>query len=141
MLNRKTLFLTAAIATMAAAPALARTPSGTITISEHQFGFLIGGNTGGGVLRFHGRNYPFKIGGISVGDIGITKVRATGEVYDLKNIADFEGTYTKLDASATAGNGNGELRLKKGDTELDLHIRSKGLQLSAGAGGVKITMK
>jgi len=37
---------------------------------------------------------------------------AAGEVYDLTDVANFPGTYTKLDASATVGGGVGVLHLK-----------------------------
>ncbi len=136
----------AAVAVMAtAAPLAAATPmvrSGTITINEAQFGFLIGGNTGGGVLHFNGKSYPFKVGGISIGDIGGSKVRGFGTVYNLNTVADFSGTFTKLDASATLVKGSGALRLKnEHDVILEIDTTSKGLQLSAGAGGVKITLR
>jgi hypothetical protein len=117
-------------------------PSGTISIAETQFGFLVGGNIGGGKLMFHGKIYPFNIGGISIGDIGVSNVRGSGEVYDLTNVSDFTGLYTKLDASATALKGSGSLRLKnEHGVTLEISTRSKGLQLSAGAGGVKISLK
>ncbi|MGI4878044.1 MAG: DUF1134 domain-containing protein [Janthinobacterium lividum] len=116
--------------------------SGTITINEAQFGFLIGGSTGGGTLRFHGHSYPFKVGGVSIGDIGGSKVKGFGTVYNLRSLDDFAGTYSKLDASATLGKGSGALKLKnEHDVVLEIDTTSKGLQLSAGAGGVKITLK
>ena len=116
--------------------------SGTISIDEAQFGFLIGGSTGGGVLHFHGHRYPFKVGGVSIGDIGGSKVKGFGTVYNLRSIDDFAGTYSKLDASATAFKGSGALKLKnEHDVVLEIDTTSKGLQLSAGAGGVKITLK
>lgn len=118
-----------------------KVPSGTLSINETQFGFLLGGNFGGGTLSFHGR-HPFKIGGISIGDLGASHVRGFGRVYNLTHIADFPGTYTKLDASATLVNGSGALRLKnEHDVIIELDTTSKGLQLSAGAGGVKITLR
>ncbi len=140
------LLLAAVAATIAAAtPLAAETPmvrAGTVTINEAQFGFLIGGNTGGGVLHFHGKSYPFKVGGISIGDIGGSKVRGFGTVYNLTSIDQFAGTFTKLDASATLVHGSGALRLKnEHDVVLDLDTTSKGLQLSAGAGGVKISLR
>ncbi len=141
-------FLTAvaAVATLAVAagPAVAATPmvrSGTITIDEAQFGFLVGGSTGGGVLHFHGKNYPFKVGGINVGTIGGSHVRGYGTVYNLRSFEDFPGTYVKAEASATAGKGSGALKLQKGDVILELDTNSKGLQLSANGGGVDIKLK
>lgn len=127
-----------------AAPALAADPmvrSGTITINEAQFGFLVGGSTGGGVLRFHGKSYPFKIGGINVGTIGGSRVKGFGTVYNLTSFTDFPGTYVKAEASATAVNGSGALRLKKGDIVLEIDTSSKGLQLSANGGGVDIKLR
>ena len=132
----------AAVLTGSVQAADMKTPSGTVTIDETQFGFLLGGSLGGGKLMFHGKTRAFKIGGISIGDIGASKVKGYGTVYNLTKVEDFAGTYTKLDASATLLKGSGTLRLKNNhDVILDLDTTSKGLQLSAGAGGVKVTLK
>ena len=136
--------IAAAALAAAAVPALAADPmvrSGTITIDEAQFGFLVGGSTGGGVLHFHGKSYPFKIGGINVGTLGGSKVKGFGTVYNLASVADFPGTYVKAEASATAGKGSGALKLKKGDVVLEIDTSSKGLQLSANGGGVDIKLR
>lgn len=85
-----------------AASAAPRHASGTISIDETQFGFLIGGNTGGGTLHFHGKSYRFKIGGITVGNLSVTHVRGYRKVYNLTDPADLAGTYVDLQASATA---------------------------------------
>lgn len=138
-----TLGVAAAILLTAAAgqPEL-RLPSATMTIDETQFGFLLGGNIGGGSLQFGDRFYKFKIGGISVGDIGASHVRGFGRVFNLDRVADFAGTYTRVGASATLVNGSGLLRLRnRNGVVLELDTTSKGLQLSAGAGGVKISLK
>ncbi|UAJ10824.1 hypothetical protein [Polymorphobacter megasporae] len=119
-----------------------RLPSATITIDETQFGFLLGGNVGGGKLQFGDKFYPFKVGGISVGDIGVSHVRGYGQVFNLTRVADFAGTYTRVAASATFVSGSGALQLRnKHGVVIELDTTSKGLQLSAGAGGVKITMR
>lgn len=116
--------------------------AGTIAIDETQFGFLVGGSTGGGTLYYKGKSYPFKIGGLSVGNIGVSKVKATGTVYNMTNLSQFAGVYSNINASATAVKGAGAVRLKNGNGVI-LHINtsSGGLQLSAGAGGVNITLK
>ena len=128
-----------ALAAPAAADPMVR--SGTLTINEAQFGFLIGGSTGGGMLRFHGKTYPFKVGGVNIGTIGGSHVKGYGTVYNLNSIDDFAGTYVKAEASATAVNGSGALRLKKGGVILEIDTNSKGLQLSANGGGVNISLK
>ncbi len=136
-------FATAAVVAFAGtAQAGPMVRSGTITIDEAQFGFLIGGSTGGGVLRFKGHSYPFKVGGVSIGTIGGSKVKGFGTVYNLRSVDDFAGTYSKLNASATLVDGSGALKLKnEHDVILEIDTTSKGLQLSAGAGGVKVTLK
>lgn len=119
-----------------------RVPSATMTIDETQFGFLLGGNVGGGSLQFGEKFYKFRIGGVSVGDIGASHVRGFGRVFNLDRIEDFAGTYTRVSASATLVSGSGLLRLRnKHGVILELDTTSKGLQLSAGAGGVKISLK
>ena len=134
---------TAAIVVLTAAGAAEfRVPSATMTIDERQFGFLIGGNIGGGSLQFGEQLYPFKIGGVSVGNIGASHVRGFGRVYNLTRIDDFAGSYTRVGASATMVNGSGMLRLRnKRGVIIELDTTSKGLQLSAGGGGVKITLR
>ena len=132
----------AIIGLIGAAPGEFRVPSATMTIDETQFGFLLGGNVGGGSLQFGDRLYAFKIGGVSFGDIGASRVRGFGRVYNLNQVADFAGTYTKVNVSATLGSGWGLLRLRnKRGVVLELDTTSKGLQLSAGGGGVKITLR
>ncbi|NKJ03004.1 DUF1134 domain-containing protein [Novosphingobium sp. SG707] len=132
-----------AVATMVGTPLIAeaKSTSGRITISETQFGFLLGGNVGGGTLTYNGKKYKFKIGGISVGKIGVAKIRGYGRVSNLTSISNFAGTYVAADASATAVRGAGSIKLKKGDVILELDTSSKGLQLSASGGGVKITLE
>jgi len=144
MFSTKFLAPVALAATLAFAVPLAAAlhHSGTISISEAQFGFLVGGSTGGGKLHYNGKTHDFKIGGLSVGDIGVSKVKASGDVYNLNKLSDFAGTYSKIDASLTAVKGAGAIQLKndKG-VIIKINTSSKGLQASAGAGGVKITLK
>ncbi len=141
-LRNFTLAATAAVALAGSGMAAAATkPVGTIVIDETQIGFLVGGSAGGGVLTYGGKTHKFKIGGLSVGNIGVSKLKATGEVYNMTDISQFAGTYAKAEASATFGAGKGALRLEndKG-VVLELKTTSGGVQLSAGGGGVKITM-
>ncbi|HAS52267.1 MAG TPA: DUF1134 domain-containing protein [Gammaproteobacteria bacterium] len=122
----------------------ARKPSGTVDIDETQFAFIVGGSLGGGKLMFQGKEYPFKIGGLTVGaNAGISKMSATGEVYDLKDVSKFAGTYTQLDMSITLGGGGGGLRLKnQHGVIMRLDSRNQGLQLNVGsASGIKVTMQ
>ncbi len=122
----------------------AKKPDGTVTISQTDFALILGGSVGGGKLTFKGKDYDFKVGGLTVGaNVGVSKADAAGEVYDLKDIKDFPGTYTKLDTGITLGGGVGGLRLKnEHGVIMRLVSRTQGLQLNvASATGVKVTMK
>ena len=140
-----TLVLSATLLTVGLAYAdEAKKADGKVTINETQFALILGGSVGGGTLSFKGKDHEFKVGGLTVGaNAGVSKMDAAGEVYDLKDIKDFPGTYTKLDASVTLGGGVGGLRLKnEHGVIMRLVSRSQGLQLNvASATGVKITMK
>ncbi|MGA7982751.1 MAG: DUF1134 domain-containing protein [Chromatiaceae bacterium] len=148
MLNiRKTAGHVALAATLVAGglalAADAKKPDGTVTIDETQFGFIVGGSTGGGTLTFNGKKYPFKLSGLSLGaNVGVSKMSARGDVYDLKKLSQFPGTYTKLDASVALGGGMGGLHLKnENGVIMRLESRTKGLQLNLGMSGVTVTME
>lgn len=118
-------------------------PSGTVTIDETQFGFIIGGSTGGGILKFKGKIHSFKIGGLSVGaTVGVAKIAGVGEVYNLKNISKFPGTYTALNASVALGGGVGGVQMEnEHGVIMRLESRTQGLRFNLSTSGVKVTMK
>jgi hypothetical protein len=118
--------------------------AGTVTIQEKELGFILGGSMGSGTLTFQGEEHPFKLKGISVGaNIGISKMSASGEVYDLTSVSDFPGTFTKLDASVALGGGMGGLRLKnQNGVILVLRSRTEGVDLNLGSmSGMTVTME
>ena len=122
----------------------AKKPDGTVSIDETQFAVIIGGSWGGGKLSYQGKDYDFKISGLTAGaNVGASKMSAAGEVYDLKDVSKFPGTYTKFDASATLGGGVGAIHMKnENGVIMKLTSRTQGLQLNiASANGVKVTMK
>lgn len=120
-----------------------KTPSGTVSIDETQFGFIVGGSVGGGVLNYKGKAHKFKIGGISVGaNIGVSKVAASGEVFDLSDLSKFAGTYVKLDGNATIGGGVGGTVLKnEHGVFMKLQTTQEGLQFNLSANGVEVKLE
>jgi hypothetical protein len=120
------------------------TPDGTVTIDETQFAFIIGGSVGGGKLTYKGQVHEFKIGGLTAGvNVGVTSMSASGEVYDLKDVSKFPGTYTKFESGVALAGGVSGLHLKnEHGVIMKLTSRSQGLQLNVvSASGVKVTMK
>ena len=119
-------------------------PVGKVSIEEKQFGLLLGGSAGSGTLTFQGKKYPFKLKGLSAGlNVGISKMSAIGEVYDMKEVSQFPGTFTKLEASIALGGGVGGQRLKnENGVIMNLHSRTKGLGLNLGnMSGITVTME
>ena len=122
----------------------AKQPVGTVSIQEKELGFIIGGSKGSGTLTFQGEEHPFKLKGLSLGaNVGISKMSASGEVYDLTDVSEFPGTFTKLDASVALGGGMGGLRLKnQNGVILVLHSRTEGVDLNLGSmSGMTVTME
>ena len=115
-------------------------PSGTVTISQVQVAFIGSGSEGGGTLHFQGRNYPFKLGGLGIGGIGVSHLDATGTVYDLRRVEDFEGVYGQARVGWAAGaQGKGQMWLKN-PNGVYIHLRTqrKGLSLNLGADGMVV---
>ncbi|MFZ4062021.1 MAG: EipA family protein [Polynucleobacter sp.] len=117
-------------------------PSGTVSINETQFALIVGGSTGGGVLTYQGKKYPFKISGVSLGaNVGVSKLSAAGEVYDLPELSKFPGTFSKLESSITLGGGVGGTVLKnENGVIMRLTSTSEGLQLNLSASGVTVKL-
>jgi len=125
------------------APAAAQTPSGTIEFSIFKAGFIVGAGGGSGTLFYQGQSYPLNIGGISLGlTIGASQAQMNGEVYNLTNPADIQGTYSSAEASA-AFIGGGKVASLKNSRGVVLKVRGKqvGLKLSLDLGGLSINLK
>ena len=134
--------ITLALIIGSAAMAEVKIPSGTIDIDETQFGFIIGGDIGRGTLHYQGVDYYFKTGGIKVGGIGISKIAAVGEVYDLFDISQFPGTYVAGDYGVTLGGGVGGMVLKnQNGVYLRLRSTMEGVALTVGVEGLNIQLE
>jgi hypothetical protein len=128
-----------------AAPGLAQegtaVSSGHVTMHIGRGAMLISVTGGRGVLTFQGREYPFSMGGMGFGLLGVTAVDAEGEVYNMKSVEDFPGAYAQGSADWTAGSGQGVLWLTntKG-VSMKLHSSTKGVSLAVGGEGLVIRM-
>ena len=116
-------------------------PSGTIHFDEEQFMFLLGGDSGQGILNFKGKKYGFTTAGITAGGVGYHKITASGNVYHLNKASDLGGTYFVLRVGLTVAGGEGGqwLRNSKGVT-IHINTTQEGLALGFGVEGLTITM-
>lgn len=99
------------------------TPSGKISIESNSIALAVGVNWGDGRLIFKGKHQLFAVNGLTLVDIGIAKASAVGEVYNLTDISQFEGTYLAGEAGFDLAGGiamrnkNGVVMHLRGDSE------------------------
>jgi hypothetical protein len=116
--------------------------SGKVTLESKSVAIGVGVSWGDGVLEYRGKKYPFTINGLSVVDLGISKVTARGVVKNLKKLEDFNGNYVSAGAGAAVGGGAGVAALKnQNGVELALHATAKGIRFALPAAGVDIKLK
>jgi hypothetical protein len=114
--------------------------SGTLTIEQVQIAFIGSGNLGGGTLIAGGQKYSFSVGGLGIGGFGVSRMEATGSVYNLKNINDFAGAYVQARYGIAVGSlSTGQLWLQNAKgVVLELKAKRTGLALSLGGDAVYI---
>lgn len=119
-----------------------KAPDATIHLTGGNIAAGIGYNWGSGTLTYQGKNYPITVKGLSVGDVGASKVDATGEVYNLKFVDDIEGNFSAMTAGATVGVGGSAtaMRNEHGVT-IRLISERQGLQFQFAPTGMEIHLK
>jgi hypothetical protein len=117
-------------------------PDGSIELSEGSVAVGIGYSWGHGTLTYKGKKHKFKVDGLSAGDVGAQKVTAKGEVYHLKKLEDFNGTFAAAEAGATVGGGGG-VSIMKNQNGVEMRVKStaQGINLTIGGAGVKVQLE
>jgi len=119
-----------------------KTPDATLRLSGGSVAAGIGVSWGGGTLTYHGKEYPVDVKGLSVGDIGMTKIEASGSVYNLSKLDDFDGNYTAVAAGLTAAGGAGAAAMKnQNGVTVELVSTTQGVKVTVGGGGVDMRLK
>ena len=117
-------------------------PDATLKLSEGSVAAGIGFSWGGGTLTYKGKDYPVDVKGLSVGDVGVTKIEASGKVYNLKSIDDFNGNYTAVGAGATVGGGGSISSMRnQAGVVIDLVATTQGVKIALGGAGVDLKIK
>jgi hypothetical protein len=146
MRHRLSVWFAAATATVllvaAAALGADKVPDATVRLSEGSVAAGIGWNWANGELMYQGKAYRFKVEGLSVAELGITKAEATGNVYNLTSLDDFSGVFAAASAEGTVGKGAGvsSLRNSKG-VVINLKSETKGANLKIAASGLKFVLE
>ena len=69
-----------------------------IEIRKWRVGMIGKAAWGSGTLIYQGRRIPFRISGAGLGGVGMARVRATGEVFNMTDMSQFPGAYGQFRA-------------------------------------------
>jgi len=117
--------------------------SGQVRVKIAKAALLLGGGAGSGVLTYRGRNYPFRVSGVSLGiTAGATVSRLEGWASGIREVSDFAGTYSSVGGGGAlvGGVGGVHLRNQKGVTMV-LQGPKAGMEFAANLSTITISLK
>jgi len=116
-------------------------PDGTFEFEATQMRLIVGGASGKGTLFFKGKPYAFSASGPSLGGVGYTNVNATGTVHYLKDLSDFNGTYSGIGIGAALGEGKGNSTFQNSKgVVLSVKSKTEGVALNAGVSALTVKL-
>ena len=123
-------------------PSVAGDTDGKVEFSGGSVAVGIGYSWGDGTLTYQGRNYPFTIRGLSIVDVGASKIEADGTVEHLNKVEDFEGNFTAITAGATiAGGASATVMQNQHGVVMHVTTSTTGLQFQLAPSGVTVAFK
>ena len=144
LVNACVLYLAGCVGNVALGPDAVKgqTPDGNVEMQEVQAAYIGSGSAGTGILFLRGAQYPFTVGGVGVGGFGLSTIDAMGEVYNLRDLGQFPGTYGQARYGFAIGTASGGDLWLQNESGVILHLKAKrtGLMLSLGGDAVVISM-
>ena len=117
-------------------------PDATLQLSGGSVAAGIGFSWGKGTLTYKGKDYPVSVNGLSLGKVGITGASASGEVYNLKKLKNFDGNYTAAGAGMTVAGGRSAVTMSnQNGVRVRLISSTRGVDVTLGGGGVEMRLK
>ena len=116
---------------------------GYVRVKLLKAGLMLGAGGGSGVLHFRGRDYPFRVTGLSLGvTAGGSVNRLEGWASGIKQVSDFAGTYSSVGAGAAFVGGAGGVQLgnEKG-VVIALRGPKAGMEFAANVSRIAISLK
>src|SRR5947199_6598248 len=111
-------------------------PDATLRLSGGSFAAGIGFSWGNGTLTYQGKDYPVSVNGLSLGKVGIIGTTASGEVYNLKKIGDFDGHYNAAGVGLTvAGGGSAAAMKNQNGVRVVVNSTNRGVDVTIGGSG------
>ena len=128
--------------TVPATSSLAQAP-GYVRVKLVKAGLMVGAGGGSGVLTYRGRDYPFRVSGLSLGVTAGTSIsRLEGWASGIRQVSDFAGSYSAVGAGGAFVGGVGGVHLanQKG-VRIDLQGPKAGMEFAANLSEVRISLK
>ena len=123
-------------------PSLAQA-SGHVRLKIVKASVLVGGGVGSGVLTYRGRDYPFRVSGLSLGvAAGASVSRLEGSASGIRQLSDFAGTYDSVGGGGAFVGGFGGVQLgnEKG-VRLALQGPRAGMEFAGNLSQITISLK
>jgi len=134
--------MVAVLALVSVARAADEKPDATVQLKAGSVAAGVGVSWGSGTLTYKGKSHPISVNGLSVGDVGATKISASGKVYGLKKLEDFDGNYTAVGAGATvAGGASAFTAQNQNGVKVTLISTTKGMKFTLGTAGIEMKLK
>ena len=120
----------------------AEPPDATIEFTGGTVAAGVGYSWAKGTLHYEGKSYPVDLKGLSVASVGAGSIKASGDVYHLAKLEDFDGNYTAVSAGApVAGGGAATAMENQNGVLIKVHSTTQGLQFNLSLEGVALKVK
>ena len=117
-------------------------PDATLQLTAGAVAVGIGYTWGHGELAYQGVKHKVKISGLSIVDVGIANISATGFVYHLSNLEDLNGNYVAASAGLTiAGGGDAVVLKNEHGVFIKLVGTTQGLRFDLAGSGVSVKVE
>jgi hypothetical protein len=111
----------------------------TLDISGNTVGVGVGITVAKGTLHYAGKSYPVEMKGVSLPQVGASRITAAGEVFNLRQLADFDGNYAAGSAGATVAGGVTEMTLQnQNGVVIKMHATNQGVDFRLSVDGVSL---
>jgi hypothetical protein len=126
----------------AQSPAAQDVPSGTIKLSGGSLAAGVGYTWGSGTLTYQGKDYPLTVNGISLLHAGASSYDASGAVFHLTKLSDFNGVYTAVSPrSSLLESGNTIAMKNPNGVVIQMKATQTGFAFSLGPNGMTISLQ
>lgn len=113
-----------------------------LQITQTSVALVLGYTWGDGTLTYQGKSLPIEIDGLSFLALGVVRARATAEVFNMKSLDDFNGTYMagSIEGTLAAGAGATIMRNQNG-VVVHFFTTTEGLNLKLAPEGIRLRIK